>query len=192
MTVVSQVLRHFIENIERLEHEKADIQSQISEVKKQARFKGFDIKTINKILKERNLTAQQIVEEQALLELYRAALGMLHDTPLGEAARRQLSPPEPEQEEKETESETEILPDDIEEARSKGAQAAKDGKHVTENPYPARDPRRAAWDEAWCAAIGSDGMEIPEAFRRKKSEPKPTEEPKEQPVVKKPKKPKKK
>ena len=29
-------------------------------------------------------------------------------------------------------------------------------------------PRRAAWDEGWCAETGSDGMDIPEAWRRSK------------------------
>ena len=56
-----------------------------------------------------------------------------------------------------------------------GAEAAADGRPVTANPFPARDPRRAAWDEGWCKADGSDGMDIPEAWRRsrpKKGEPK--------------------
>ncbi|WP_039853188.1 hypothetical protein [Magnetospirillum fulvum] len=54
-----------------------------------------------------------------------------------------------------------------------GRQAAETGKPVSANPFPAGDPRRAAWDEEWCRAAGSDGMEIPEAFRRKKKPQKP-------------------
>jgi hypothetical protein len=59
-----------------------------------------------------------------------------------------------------------------------GGEAAAAGKSVTANPFPARDVRRAAWDEAWCAALGSDGMDIPEAWRptdKKKGKP-PAEE----------------
>jgi len=52
-------------------------------------------------------------------------------------------------------------------------QAAREGKRVIDNPYVAGDPRRALWDEGWCAQTGSDGMEIPAAWRRKeKKKPK--------------------
>lgn len=56
----------------------------------------------------------------------------------------------------------------IDDARAMGRKAAEEGKPVSTNPFAAGDPRRAAWDEEWCRAAGSDGMEIPEAFRRKK------------------------
>jgi hypothetical protein len=39
---------------------------------------------------------------------------------------------------------------------------------VTANPHPAGSRLRGAWDEGWCAAAGSDGMDIPPAFRRSK------------------------
>jgi len=47
-----------------------------------------------------------------------------------------------------------------------GTQAARENQPITSNPFTARDPRRAAFDEAWCAASGSDGMDIPESWRR--------------------------
>jgi hypothetical protein len=53
-------------------------------------------------------------------------------------------------------------------ARAEGSAAAAAGERVFANPYVAGDPRRAAWDEGWCVRKGSDGMEIPDAFRRKK------------------------
>lgn len=53
------------------------------------------------------------------------------------------------------------------EAREEGAQAHRDGARIIDNPYTAGDPRRASWDEGFCAASGSDGMDIPEAWRRK-------------------------
>jgi hypothetical protein len=55
---------------------------------------------------------------------------------------------------------------DVEAARKAGRDAAKAGAKIIDNPFVAGDPRRAAWDEGWCAETGSDGMEIPEAWRR--------------------------
>ena len=57
-----------------------------------------------------------------------------------------------------------------------GGEAARAGQPVTANPFPAFDERRAAWDESWCAELGSDGMEIPEALRPT-SKPKKADKP---------------
>lgn len=168
--VIGERLRSFIERVERLETEKAAITDDIKEVLSEAKGVGLCTKTIKRIIRDRKLGADKVQEEQIMLEIYKAALGELHDTPLGEAARRHLSPP-PSEESPEPKPEEVVLPEvDVEGARTLGTEAAKDKKLVTENPFPARDPRRAAWDEAWCAASGSDGMEIPEAWRRKKKE----------------------
>lgn len=175
MGVAGERLLSFIERIERLEEEKKAISDDISEVKREAKGAGFDVKTINKIIRERKLSSEQRAEEEALLDIYRAALGMLHDTPLGEAARRRLSKPGDENPEQEKEKPG-ITAEQIEEAKTEGAQAAQDGKPVTDNPFPAGDPRRAAWDEAWCKASGSDGMDIPSAWKRQKPAPKKDDE----------------
>ena len=58
---------------------------------------------------------------------------------------------------------------DIKKAREMGAEAARTNIPVIKNPFPARDPRRAAWDEAWCEECGNDGMDIPDAFKSSKS-----------------------
>ena len=50
--------------------------------------------------------------------------------------------------------------------RERRKQAARDGRTVLMNPYTADDPRRAYWDEGWCFESGSDGMDIPPAWRR--------------------------
>jgi hypothetical protein len=42
---------------------------------------------------------------------------------------------------------------------------------VFKNPYVAGDPRRAYWDEGWCEEVGSDGMDVPDAWRRKPNKP---------------------
>ncbi len=180
--VASERLRAFIERIERLEEEKQNLQSDIRLIKSEAKSVGFDVKTINKIIAERKKSSAQVEEEQALLDIYRAALGMLQGTPLGEAAIKRLSPEEDQKENSDKKSPSmEISTGDIETARNAGSKAAADGKPVTDNPYPARDPRRAAWDEAWCAAIGSDGMEIPTALQRKKPHDKDKKSPEQNP-----------
>jgi uncharacterized protein (UPF0335 family) len=84
--VAADELRQLIERIERLEEEKAGIASDIKDVKAEANSRGFDVKTINDILKIRKMDADKRQEQEALLETYMAALGMLVDTPLGDYA----------------------------------------------------------------------------------------------------------
>lgn len=177
-SIAAERLRSFIERIERIERieeEKKDLQADIREVKSVAKSAGFDIKTINEILRLRKMDQSEREEHEALVDIYKAALGMLYDTPLGEAARRRLSG-RPDDGQADIEDHEPELPQDpapdvsVDEAADLGRKAAEDGKPVTDNPFPARDKRRAAWDEAWCRATGSDGMDIPEAWRRKKAE----------------------
>lgn len=185
--IAADQLASYIERIERLEEEKANLMADIKEVKGEAKALGFDIKTINAILKLRKLTEQEREEQEALLDIYKAALGMLFDTPLGEAARRRLgkSPAGDSGSDGQTDLEdftrpkaepmpepapAEAIPDDAD-PDAMGADAAKGGKPVTANPFLAGDKRRAIWDQAWCRAKGSDGMEIPEAWRRVKEKP---------------------
>jgi uncharacterized protein (UPF0335 family) len=84
--VVADELRQIIERIERLEEEKAGISSDIKDVKAEAKSRGFDVKAINDIIKIRKMDAEKRQEQEALLETYMAALGMLVDTPLGDYA----------------------------------------------------------------------------------------------------------
>jgi uncharacterized protein (UPF0335 family) len=79
-------LQGLISRIERLEEEKADLQSDIGEVYKEAKDLGFDTKIIRKVVKLRKMSPEERAEEAALIDTYMEALGMLSDTPLGEAA----------------------------------------------------------------------------------------------------------
>ena len=81
-------LRSYVDRIESLEEEIKGLQADRSEVYKEAKDDGFDPKIIREIVKERKLTAQQRREREELLDTYRKALGMLADSPLGEAAMR--------------------------------------------------------------------------------------------------------
>lgn len=76
----------FCERIERLEEEKATLGADIREVYSESKSAGYDVPTLRKIIKERKKDRAQRDEEEALLDLYRRAVGLLADTPLGQAA----------------------------------------------------------------------------------------------------------
>lgn len=161
-------LLSYIERIEWLEEEKRSIADDIKDVKAEAKSAGFDVKTITKIIAERRMTPAERRAERVLLDLYRASAGLLDGTPLGDAARERLMEEEPNAEpEPEPPARTEEVMRTVEEAREEGGEAFRAGVRIIDNPYTAGDPRRAAWDEGFCAASGSDGMDIPEAWRRK-------------------------
>ena len=86
-------LQSIVERIERLEEEKAVISEDIKEVYKEAKGNGFDTKIIKKIVAMRKQDAAKVKEEQAILALYMDALGMLADTPLGQAAMDKVKTP---------------------------------------------------------------------------------------------------
>ncbi len=161
-------LLSYIERIERLEEEKRSIADDIKDVKAEAKSAGFDVKTITKIIAERRMTPAERRAERVLLDLYRASAGLLDGTPLGDAARERLMKEEPNAEPApEPPAHAEEVMRTVEEAREEGGEAFRAGVRIIDNPYTAGDPRRAAWDEGFCAASGSDGMDIPEAWRRK-------------------------
>jgi uncharacterized protein (UPF0335 family) len=69
-------LRSFIERIERLEEEKKGIQDDIKDIFAEAKGTGFDVKIIRQIIRLRKKAKEERQEEEELLELYKAALGM--------------------------------------------------------------------------------------------------------------------
>ncbi|MCV6598195.1 MAG: DUF2312 domain-containing protein [Mangrovicoccus sp.] len=70
-------LRSFIERLERLEEEKKELAEQIKEVFAEAKGEGFDTSAMRKILRLRKQDPDDRAEEEAVLELYLTALGML-------------------------------------------------------------------------------------------------------------------
>lgn len=74
--VASDELRAFIERFERLDAEKKDISDQQKEVMSEAKGRGYDTKVLRKIVGLRKREPQEISEEEAVLELYKEALGM--------------------------------------------------------------------------------------------------------------------
>lgn len=79
-------LRSLVERIEHLELEKHSIAGDIKEVYAEAKANGFDTKILRKVIAMRKKEAAEREEEQSMLDVYMAALGMLADTPLGQAA----------------------------------------------------------------------------------------------------------
>jgi uncharacterized protein (UPF0335 family) len=72
-----QQLKAFIERIERLEEEKAALTGDIRDVYNEAKATGFDVKVMRKIIRMRKQEDHKRREEEAVLETYLAALGML-------------------------------------------------------------------------------------------------------------------
>lgn len=74
--VTAGELRQFIERAERLEAEKKDISEQIKEVFAEAKARGYDTKVLRKIIALRKRDQDDIAEEEAVLEMYKEAMGM--------------------------------------------------------------------------------------------------------------------
>ena len=74
--VTADELRQFIERYEHLEAEKKDIADQQKEVMAECKGRGYDTKVLKKIIALRKRSSDEIAEENAVLELYAAALGM--------------------------------------------------------------------------------------------------------------------
>ena len=74
--VTAGELRQFIERYEQLESEKKDVAEQQKEVMGEAKGRGYDTKAIRQIIRDRARKPHELAEEQAVVELYKSALGM--------------------------------------------------------------------------------------------------------------------
>ncbi len=75
--VAQDQLRAFIERIERMEEEKAAIAADIKEIYAEAAGAGFDRKIMRRIVNIRKQDANERLEQEALMETYMRALGMI-------------------------------------------------------------------------------------------------------------------
>lgn len=89
--MVNSQLQSVIDRIEKLEDEKRAIADDIREVYAEAKANGYDVKALREIIKLRKLGAAERAEREAVLDTYKSALGMLADTPLGNAAINRAS-----------------------------------------------------------------------------------------------------
>jgi uncharacterized protein (UPF0335 family) len=74
--VTADELRQFIERIERLEAEKQDIAEQTKEVFAECKGRGYDVKVVRTLIRMRKRDKDDIAEEEAILDMYKEALGM--------------------------------------------------------------------------------------------------------------------
>jgi uncharacterized protein (UPF0335 family) len=75
--VAADELRLLIERAERLEEEKKGISDDIKDVMAEAKGRGYDPKAIRRILSIRKKKREEFQEEEAILEVYMRALGMI-------------------------------------------------------------------------------------------------------------------
>ena len=74
--VTADELRQFIERFEQLESEKKDVSEQQKELMAEAKGRGYDTKVMKKVVALRKREPDEIAEEEAVLEMYKQALGM--------------------------------------------------------------------------------------------------------------------
>ena len=74
--VTAEELRQFVERFERLEIEKKDISDQQQEVMAEAKTRGYDTRIMRKIVSLRKRDLEDLAEEEAILSMYKTALGM--------------------------------------------------------------------------------------------------------------------
>ncbi|TPE53300.1 DUF2312 domain-containing protein [Amaricoccus solimangrovi] len=74
--VTAAELRQFIERYERLEQDRAGVAEDMKEVMAEAKASGYDTKVLRKLIALRKKDPADVSEEEAILEVYKAALGM--------------------------------------------------------------------------------------------------------------------
>lgn len=74
--VTADELRQFIEQFESLEAEKKDIAEQQKDIMSEAKARGYDTKVLKKIVALRKRDKDDVAEEEAIMEIYKSALGM--------------------------------------------------------------------------------------------------------------------
>ncbi|MCX7289047.1 MAG: DUF2312 domain-containing protein [Rhodobacterales bacterium] len=75
-SVTADELRQFIERFEQLDSEKKDVADQQKELMAEAKGRGYDTRIMRKVIALRKRKPDDIAEEEAVLEMYKTALGM--------------------------------------------------------------------------------------------------------------------
>lgn len=75
--IAAEQLSLFVDKIERLEEEKKELQETIKDVYNEAKGEGFDVKILRKLISLRKIRPNDRQEQDELLDLYKAALGMI-------------------------------------------------------------------------------------------------------------------
>jgi uncharacterized protein (UPF0335 family) len=75
-SVAQDLIRAFVERVERLHEERKAISDDIGEVYAEAKGNGFDVPVLKQIIKIRRQDHAERMERETLLDLYMSALGM--------------------------------------------------------------------------------------------------------------------
>jgi len=81
-TIAREQLRALVERIERLEEEKKSIAEDIRDVYGEAKGNGYDVKVLREVIKLRKQESHERQEHEAVLDLYKHALGMIPSSPI--------------------------------------------------------------------------------------------------------------
>ena len=74
--IAADQLASYVERIERLEEEKANLMADIKEVYGEAKALGYDVKILRQIVALRKIEEHERSEQESILEVYKRALGM--------------------------------------------------------------------------------------------------------------------
>ena len=74
--IAKEQLVQFINRVEKLEKEKSDLAEDIKEIYLEAKGNGFDVKIMKQIIKIKKQDKAKLAEQEAILDLYRQALGL--------------------------------------------------------------------------------------------------------------------
>ena len=85
-SIAADRLRSIVDRYERLDEEVRALRSDQKDIMIEAKSAGYDVKVLRRLIADRRKDAADLEEMETLLEVYKRALGMLSDTPLGDAA----------------------------------------------------------------------------------------------------------
>ena len=71
-----QLLKTYVERVEKLENDKAEVMEDLRELYKEIKFNGFDTKALRKIVRLRKMEESKRIEEEEIFEFYKSILGM--------------------------------------------------------------------------------------------------------------------
>ena len=74
--VASDEIRSFVERYEKLDENKQEVAQQQKEVMAEAKSRGYDVKALRKVIAMRKRDRDDLAEEEAMIEIYRDALGV--------------------------------------------------------------------------------------------------------------------
>jgi len=94
-TIDRDTLRSYVDRVLVLHEERKSLNADIAALYAEAKSAGFVTAIVRQIVRERQMDADERLDHYALLDTYRHALGMLADTPLGEAAIDAMERPLP-------------------------------------------------------------------------------------------------